>query len=170
MSVWYKTWFYWEMHRTSPNSCYTKTGVLIETLISSQHNVGATSEVLRNVTWTCLLFFSKNLFLETILKKKSKNSAFCSWYQPFSGSAPVSSACKYFSWLSIWKRPAGYEQKRYPLLFQTRGLIIFTPERKLYHVPVHSFNLTKKARNGSTAPGPPPSHHKDIDWQLLQNL
>ncbi len=38
------------MHRTSPNSCYTKTGVLIEALISSQHNVGATLEVLHNVT------------------------------------------------------------------------------------------------------------------------
>ncbi len=38
------------MYRTSPNSCYTKTSVLIETLISSQHNVGATSKVLRNVT------------------------------------------------------------------------------------------------------------------------
>ncbi len=50
ISVWYKTWLYWEMHRTSPNSCYTKTGVLIEAVISSQHNVGATSEVLCNVT------------------------------------------------------------------------------------------------------------------------
>ncbi len=43
------------MHRTSLNSCYTKTSVLIEALISSQHNVGATSEVLRNVTKTTLV-------------------------------------------------------------------------------------------------------------------